>query len=263
MPMEPIAVEAAELAPIEVGGPAFEVRLPVFAGPLQLLLHLIESRQLDVLTVPIAELADAYVEHLARHAVDAASLSEFVSIAAQLILLKSRRLLPGEPAPLASEETAEPDEEELRRRLIEYRAVRDAARALADRDMTAPLMRREPRETDLPEVPGASLSAALLVEALDRLATVAEPEAPPPEVVAREVTIGMQIRALLDALSSSGHVILQAVLATCRSRTEAAVTVLAALELVRRRQVRVKQSTVFGPILIEVASQPSSGGHPG
>jgi hypothetical protein len=63
--------------------------LPVFEGPLQLLLHLIEARQLDILTVPLAEVADAYVEHLARHPVDAANLSEFVSIAAQLIFLKS------------------------------------------------------------------------------------------------------------------------------------------------------------------------------
>lgn len=259
MPLEPITIEAASQTPVEVGETAFEVRLPVFAGPLQLLLHLIESRQLDVLSVPLAEVADAYVEHLARHPVDAASLSEFVAIAAQLILIKSRRLLPGEAAPSAAEDADEADEEELRRRLVEYRALRDAARALGERDLTAPLMRREPRETDLPQVASAPLPAAWLVEALDRLADVAEPEPPPPEVVAREVTIGMQIRALLDALSTDGHVILQAVLATCRSRTEAAVTVLAALELVRRRQVRVRQSTIFGPILIEVAARKEAG----
>ncbi|HLY35622.1 MAG TPA: ScpA family protein [Candidatus Limnocylindria bacterium] len=263
MPLQPIAVETAELSPVEVGETAFEVRLPVFAGPLQLLLHLIESRQLDVLTVPLAEVADAYVEHLARHPVDVSGLSEFVAIAAQLILIKSRRLLPGEQATSAAEEAEEAGEEELRRRLVEYRALRDAARALGERDLTAPLMRREPRETDLPRVASPPLHAAWLVEALDRLAHLAEPEPPPPEVVAREVTIGMQIRALLDALSTDGRVILQAVLATCRSRTEAAVTVLAALELVRRRQVRVRQSTVFGPILIEVAARPSATGRVG
>jgi chromatin segregation and condensation protein Rec8/ScpA/Scc1 (kleisin family) len=103
------------------------------------------------------------------------------------------------------------------------------------------------------------LPPSLLVEALLRLTAIPEPQAPPPEVVAREITIGMQIRALLEALSGSGRVILQSVLATCRSRTEATVTVMAALELVRRRQVRIAQSTLFGPIVIEVAGGPAGG----
>ena len=110
--------------------PTSSVQLPVFEGPLQLLLHLIESRQLDILTVPLAELADGYVTHLARHPVDAANLAEFVAIAAQLIYLKSRRLLPNEPLPVAGDDD-EPSEEELRRRLLEYRALRDAARRSA------------------------------------------------------------------------------------------------------------------------------------
>src|SRR5688572_30899371 len=92
--MEPIAVEPGVAVAVPVGDGSFTLALPVFEGPLQLLLHLIESRQLDVLTVPLAEVADAYVEHLARHPVDAANLSEFVSMAAQLIYLKSKRLLP-------------------------------------------------------------------------------------------------------------------------------------------------------------------------
>ena len=252
MLLEPIPVEGDTPAAVPIAGAAtpFELRLPVFEGPLQLLLHLIESRQLDVLSVPLAEVADADVEHLAEHPVDATNLSEFVAIAAQLILLKSRRLLPGEPLPALVEGEDEPDEEELRRRLIEYRVVRDAAAELGTRDLTHPALRREPREADLPEVPAARLSASLLTDALDRLAAVPEPEPPPPEVMVREITIGMQIAALRRAMGSRGRVVLQAVLATSRSRTETAVTVLAALELVRRRQVRVEQTELFGPITI-------------
>lgn len=247
---EPVAVPVVPESQA-AAGPGFEVRLDVFEGPLQLLLHLIESRQLDILTVPLADLADAYVAFLATNPVDPVNLSEFVATAAQLILLKSRRLLPGEADPALGQETDEPDEEELRRRLIEYRALRDASVALGALDLSAPVMRREPREADLPEAPVPPLPVTLLVEALEQLAEVAEPEASPPEVVAREITIGMQIRALREALSASGRVVLQAVLATCRSRTEAAVTILAALELVRRRQVQVRQDRIFGPILIE------------
>jgi chromatin segregation and condensation protein Rec8/ScpA/Scc1 (kleisin family) len=69
--------------------------------------------------------------------------------------------------------------------------------------------------------------------------------------VVREITIGQQIEVLRQALSRGGQVVLQSILARCRSRTEAAVTFLATLELVRRRQVTAYQDDLFGPILIE------------
>jgi segregation and condensation protein A len=244
MPLEPI--------PIEVEPQPFELQLEVFAGPLDLLLQLIESRQLDVLTVPLAEMADAYVQHFSSHPVAATELADFVAVASQLILLKSRRLLPGEPLEAGISTEDEPDEEELRGRLIEYRALRDAARVLAEWDMARPTYRREPREADLPEPPSDPLSPAMLADVLQRLAAIPEPEAPPPEVVPREVTIAMQIAALRTAMAGAGQVILQRVLAACRSRTEVTVTMLAMLELVRRRQATVEQHELFGPILLQV-----------
>jgi len=253
--MEPIAVESEASVAVAVGDAGFTLALPVFEGPLQLLLHLIESRQLDVLTVPLAEVADAYVEHLARHPVDAANLSEFVSIAAQLIFLKSKRMLPAEPLPPMPEGSDEPDEEELRRRILEYRALRDAATALGERDGSAPLVRREPRETDLPEAPSDPIAPAVLAAALEALAAIPEPEPPPPQVVPREITIGQQIAVLRQALAAGGRVLLHTILARCRSRTEAAVTFLATLELVRRRQVLAEQHEIFGPIVIESAPE--------
>jgi segregation and condensation protein A len=246
MPLEPIPVEADP----DVDPQPFELRLDVFSGPLDLLLHLIEARELDVLTVPLAELADAYVAHLATHPVPPAELADFVAIASQLILLKSRRLLPGEPQPSAATAEEEPDEEELRRRLLEYRALRDAARQLGAWDGERVTLRREPREADLPEAPTEPMPPSTLADALQRLAAIPEPEAPPPEVVKREVTIAMQIAALREAMGSAGRVVLQTVLAACRSRTEISVTVLAMLELVRRRQATVEQTELFGPILV-------------
>lgn len=246
-----IAIEADPSVALPVGAAEFTVALPAFEGPLQLLLHLIESRELDILKVPLAEVADAYVEHLARSSVDAVNLSEFVVIAAQLIYLKSRRMLPAEPMPPVPGATDEVDEDELRRRLIEYRALRDAARSLGERDGTSPTMRREPRESDLPEAPSEPIPAGVLAAALATLAAIPEPVAPPPEIIAREITIGQQIEVLHRALSRGGKVLLQSILARCRSRTEAAVTFLATLELVRRKQVSAEQDEVFGPILIE------------
>jgi segregation and condensation protein A len=255
-PMEPVEVGEDAVA-LPVGGAEFTLALPVFEGPLQLLLHLIESRELDVLTVPLAEVADAYVDYLTRHPVDTANLSEFVATAAQLIYLKSKRMLPAEPLPPLPTGADEPDEEELRRRLLEYRALRDAAHAMGERDGVTPVMRREPRESDLPEVPAEPLPASILADALAALAAIPEPAPPPPEIVAREITIGQQIAVLREALSGGGRIVLQAILERCGSRTERAVTFLATLELVRRRQVTAAQDELFGPIVIETLPEGS------
>ncbi len=254
--LEPIeivkpSVDAVMVRATDLAEPGFEVQLPTFSGPLAVLLHLIESRQLEVLTVPLAELADAYVAHLAEHPVDPAQLAEFVAVAAQLILIKSRSMLPGEVLPISADAADEPDEEELRRRLVEYRALRDVARALGERDLVAPMQRREPRESDLPAASVTPLPVALLVESMRALAAIPEPAPAPPEIVAREITIAMQITVLRTALAAGGRVVLQQLLASCRSRTEATVTLLATLELVRRRQVRARQRELFGPIVLE------------
>jgi segregation and condensation protein A len=258
MALEPITIADAPSAAVPVDGAPgegdFEVQLGGFSGPLAVLLHLIESRQLDVLTVPLAGLADAYVAHLATNPVDPDQLAEFVVVASQLILLKSRSLLPGEVAPGLPDATDEPDEGELRRRLLEYRALRHVARSLGERDLATPMQRREPRESDLPFVAAAALPASLLAQALRALTAIPEPEAPPPEIVAREITIAMQITVLRAALATGGRVVLQELLATSRSRTEATVTLLATLELVRRRQVSVRQRELFGPIVLETMS---------
>jgi segregation and condensation protein A len=74
--------------------------------------------------------------------------------------------------------------------------------------------------------------------------------------VPREITIGQQIAVLQHALSGGGRVLLHTILARCRSRTEAAVTFLATLELVRRRQVSAEQHELFGPIVLESTSEP-------
>lgn len=246
-----IPIVADQPVSLTVGQPPeFQLELPVFEGPLHLLLALIESRELDVLTVPLAEVADAYVAHLATHPVRTDQLAQFVTVASQLILIKSRSLLPSEPV-LVVESGAEEGEDELRARLLAYRVYRDAALALGERDLLAPAWRREPRESDLPVMAAPVLPAASLAEALDGLATLNLPEPETPVVVAREVTIGQQIAALREALGRQGQVVLQAILATGRSRTEIVVTLLAALELVRRREATASQDELFGPIILE------------
>jgi segregation and condensation protein A len=255
----PIPVQAEAPVAVPVGPPPeFQVELEVFEGPLPLLLHLIEAAELDVLTVPLARVADAYVTYLATHPVDPANLAQFVATAAQLILIKSRSLLPAEPSEMPLADGEDIDEDELRRRLIAYKAIREAARELAGRDGVEPMWRREPRPADLPEAPLVPLEPSLLGRALGSLLAIAEPEPPPPEIVPREVTVGQQIDVLRAALGDTGRIVLQAVLDTAQSRTEKVVTLLAALELVRRRELRASQKALFGPIVLERAAEGAS-----
>jgi segregation and condensation protein A len=236
---------------------ATHIRVLEFDGPLALLLALIEQRQLDVLTVPLGALAGAYLEALASlRGPRLAHLSAFVSIAAQLIVIKSRALLPrsSEAAvPGAVEEGPDP-EAELRRRLLLYRAYRDAGGWLVERGDEGRLFRREPapalaaglanaRPADAPPLDPGALRDALL-----RLATLAEPPAAEPEVLRRAVTLAERAEAIRSALLGAPVVVLQDLLGELRDRTLVAVTFLALLELVKRREIVVEQDEPWGPI---------------
>src|SRR3954451_12208321 len=181
---------------------ATRVTLAEFDGPLGLLLALIEARQLDVLTVPLGALADAYLDALATLDGDRmGNVSAFVAVASQLILIKSRAMLPrhrDEPATALPDEGADP-EAELRARLILYRAFRDAGiRLLDEAHGRVGLWHREPATARAAGVPGPRPPAAepvpvsVLVGALDALAVVVPPPARPAETIRRAVTLAQR-----------------------------------------------------------------------
>src|SRR3954451_2172462 len=137
-----------------------QVQMAEFEGPLALLLSLIEARQLDVLTVPLGALADAYLDALGRLDADRlGNISAFVAVASQLILIKSRAMLPrragAADVTALGDEGADP-EAELRARLLLYRAYRDAGVELADgaRERIG-LFRREPSVAHAAALAGA------------------------------------------------------------------------------------------------------------
>ncbi len=246
---------------------ATEVRLPEWEGPLGLLLALVEARRLDVLNVPLGDLAEAYLDALASLDGDRlGSISAFVAVASQLILFKSRAMLPRPPAPGAVPAEDGPNPEaELRARLLLYRAFRDAGAALQARALEGALIvRREPgvaaaagrAEGVAPDAP--RLDVALLVGALDRLAAVTPAPTLPPEVVPRAITLAERARVIRAALASAGAVVLQDLLAGVRDRVVAAVTFLALLELVKRREVTVEQDRPWGPILVRSIARPEA-----
>jgi segregation and condensation protein A len=253
------------LAPGRGGTPVARVRVGAFDGPLGLLLALIEARELDILSVPLGDLAEAFLEAVAgMEGERLGSLSGFVSIAAQLILIKSRAMLPGPPdppSPLAGEDNEDP-EEALRRRLLVYRAFRDAGAWLGSHlehgdgglfHREAAIAVESARAAALSAGPQARpqepLDPGELVAALETLWRVAPPPEPPPEVMRREVAVEERAALIREALRGAPVVVLQDLLRGVRDRVVAAVTFLAMLELVKRREITVEQAEPWGEIV--------------
>lgn len=240
------------------------VALGDFSGPYGLLLALIEREELDVCRVPLAPFADEFLRFFAEIPDDRLeTLSAFVSVAAQLIVLKSRALLP-RPIATAVVEGADLDDEEesvdLRARLVRYRVFRDAARVLGER-MQRPLWQREQPTRLLPQ-PKVVLSEPLvpvvsdprrLVRAMSRIAARRRPLAALALApVGLKVSIGDRLAAIREAVRLHGldGVDLESLLGDRTDRSFVAVTFLALLELAKRREVEVSQQTLWGPIII-------------
>lgn len=245
---------------------AAHVHTEGFEGPLGLLLSLIEDRRLDILTVPLGELAGAYLDAIAAMEGDQLPhISAFVTIASQLILIKSRALLPREPQPTPGVDEGGDPEEALRARLLEYRRYRDAAASLAALAAAGrAAFHREAAVALAAASAGAvaplapRLDPALLPTALTRWVQIALPLDEPPMVVPRTVTLADRARVIRDALREAPAVVLQDLLAGVRDRVVVAVTFLAMLELVKGRELVVEQSEPWGPISVRRA-EPSAG----
>jgi len=250
---------------------ATRVQLAEFDGPLALLLALIEARQLDVLTVPLGALADAYLDALATLETDRlGNVSSFVAVASQLILIKSRAMLPRrvELAPgLLPEDEPDP-EAELRARLILYRANRDAGTRLqAEPQARVGLFRREPSAAAAAGIAGARpadappLDPGLLARALVGLIRLAPPPPPPPEAMARTITLGERATIIREAIrrAGAGSIVLQELLRGVRDRVVVAVTFLAMLELMKRREIVVSQEAPWGPIVARATTPDERG----
>jgi segregation and condensation protein A len=238
---------------------ATHVRIAEWEGPLGLLLSLIEARRLDVLTVPLGGLAASYLEALATIEHDRmTTISSFVAVASQLILIKSRAMLPRPPAlpDVGLEDAGVDPEAEIRARLLLYRAFRDAGVLLQTVALERiGLFRREPAAALASGLAGATaapaaapVSPVVLVRSLGTLVRVLPEPEPPPEVVPRSITLTQRAAIIRLALKDAPSVVLQDLLAGVRDKVVVAVTFLAMLELMKRREVVVEQAEPFGPI---------------
>lgn len=239
-------------------GAAYAVELPVYQGPLDLLLHLIERQELDITEVSLLAVTDQYLRAIEQlEEIQPGALADFLVVASRLIYLKSRSLLP-KPQPPDEEEGEEDPGDALVRQLMEYRSFKQVASALHAREEAgiraflrlAPLPEME-RKLDL-----GDLEMDHLYKAVQRALQRIPPEPVLPSVRTYAVTVAEQIEKVRDALRlsfSDGRatpVRFSALLSRSQTRMEVIVTFLAVLELIKRREVDVKQETTFGEIVL-------------
>lgn len=237
----------AEPENVAQANPAFQVALPSFEGPLDLLLHLIREHRVDVFDIPIALIAEKYNQSLAEMAaLDLDVAGEFLVMAATLTHIKSRLLLPRTEAPgdpgEAAEEQGDP-RAELVRRLLEYQKYKDVARQLGerpilDRDVFA--RRITPAATRVEPAALAEVSVYRLIEALDRVLKALEPRVGH-EVVRDQLTLSAAMQGIGARLRPGERVAFLQLFDGRRTRGAVVVTFLALLEMVKLRLVRVHQ----------------------
>ena len=238
----------------------YTIKLPVFEGPLDLLLHLIREHTLDIYDIPIAEVTNQYLHYLSlMESLDLNIAGEFFVIAATLLEIKSRMLL---PSPTAEEDEGAIDPRaELIERLLEYERFKNAAESLQtledDRHRVFWRMTDDIESYDAPVIP-LSLEAMDLLYALQSmLAEVGEGQEEVTSVERQKITLRMKMSEVwrkIRSASTKGVGFLD-LFTGPRTRFEVVMTFLALLELLRLGKIRVKQRTALGDISIRAAEE--------
>jgi segregation and condensation protein A len=235
----------------------YRVSLPMFEGPLDLLLHLVKKHELDILNIPIAFITEkyvAYIKLLDELNIDVAS--EYLLMAATLVHIKSRMLLPNPPSDEADDalDEAEADPRaELVRRLLEYQKYKLAAEQLGGR----PVLGRDvfPRGSSEEVASGQpGLEAVSMFKLLDAFQQVLERTQKTKEhqIDFERFSITEKISELVDRLNVEKKLVFHEIFAHDASRAELIITFLAILEMTRLRLTRLIQDGPLAPIYIEL-----------
>jgi segregation and condensation protein A len=237
----------------------YKVKLEVFEGPLDLLLFLIKRDEVDIYDISIERITKQYLEYMeAFQVLNIDVAGEFIVMAANLLYIKSRTLLPKDQQ--MAEEDAEEDDPrwELIRQLIEYKKFKEVASQLRGREAM-----REQLFPRFPQVPDLSSAETLLVEEVSIFDLInafqkiikriekAKPEESLREIFEENFTVSDKIDYLLRVTQTGVSMRFEECFAEAASRGEVVVTFLAMLELIRLKQLRVRQENSFAEIWIE------------
>jgi segregation and condensation protein A len=227
---------------------AYKVKLEVFEGPLDLLLFLIKKEEVSIYDIPIARITEQYLDYLRlMEDLDIAVASDFLVMAAMLIYIKSKMLLPPGPTAAGEEEVEDP-RQELVQRLLEYQKYKAAAEMLWSKaEVEQGVFTRGPVETDEanPEIAATTFDLfQAFMGMMDRLKERKE------LVIARdEITTAEKIAEIQTLLQANARVDVTALFESARTRRELLTLFLAVLELVKEMVIRLLQTERFGRII--------------
>jgi len=229
---------------------SYKVKLEVFEGPLDLLLYLIKKNEIDIYDIPIAAITEQYLEYLElMRMLDLNIAGEFLVIAATLIHIKSKMLLPPDEKELLPEEEEDP-REELVRRLVEYKKFKEVAGILQDLES----QRKKMFTRDIPfEVePGEVFFEASLFDLITAFTRVLKdvPKEMFQEIIKDEFTVERSMHDLLHMLVKTPVMSLFDLFKSAKNKPEIIATFLAVLELIRLKEIIVVQKQNFSDIEI-------------
>lgn len=238
----------------------YRVRFEVFEGPLDLLLHLVKKQEVDIYQINLARVATEFVEYLNRmRELDLEVAGEFLVMAATLLFIKSRELLPKDQrATIDEDDTAEDDPRfELIRRLVEYKKFKDAAAQLQEREgQMADTYERRPGPVEFTSAGESRTETATVWDLVQVVTTILKrfhARDDVREIQADPYTVSEKMESLRALIQMRPHFRLSELFEEAHSRTEVVVTFLALLELTRLRQLVLSQEEEFGEIDVTAA----------
>lgn len=232
----------------------YKVKLEIFEGPLDLLLYLIKKDEIGIYDVSIERITRQYLDYLDTFKMLNIELaSEFIVMAANLMYLKSRELLPKSLQP-PDEEADEADPRwELIRQLVEYKKFKDAAQFLGTQEIkTQDFFAASPEVPDLSAISEAVPKAGIfdLIRAFQKVLKRFEGANELREIVADRWTVSDKIEHLLETVPVGGRVVFDTLFSSASSRSEVIVTFLAVLELIKLSHLEIEQEHLLGQIIV-------------
>jgi segregation and condensation protein A len=235
-------------------GDTLKLVLGEFAGPLDLLLYLIRQEQVSIYDIPIARITDEYLRYLRlMQGMDITMASDFLVMAAQLIEIKSRMLLPRDPAVSEEELQSDDPRRELVERLLEHQKYKAAAEMLWSRaTVEHAVYTRAPLETDK-ENPEVSAGAFDLLRVFQQILARRKEEVLM-EIERDEVTMAEMLERLRNMIYSAGELNMRDFFERAETRRELVLAFLSVLELVRTTEIKLIQRQTFGDIIARVGA---------
>lgn len=244
----------------------YEIKLDIFQGPLDLLLHLIEKEEVDIYNIPIAIITEKYLDYLQTlQMFNLEVVGDFLVMAATLMQIKVKMLLP--QTALDSEETIEDNETdprwELAQKLIEYKKIKEASLSLQKLESSQSLVYTRSggdfadKKITAVDDPLKNLSVWDLVDAFKIILDSLE-EKPINTLPKQEVSIKQRMTEIMDLISKEGQIFFQKVFSEVKTKLGLITCFLAVLELIRLRKISASQISLFGEIILSIPEKVSN-----